>query len=102
MQEGDKWLALGETRRVVTLCKTACGIGTIQPLPLAKGPDGTKGFRSHRTVRVEQPKTREGVIGRAWTRAWHTPISPTTFALFLLSGILLVLTVLVLFFLNWL
>ena len=36
--EGDKWLALGETRRAATLCKTACGIGTVEPLSLAKGP----------------------------------------------------------------
>ena len=33
--EGDKWLALGETRRAATLCKTACGIGTIEQIPLA-------------------------------------------------------------------
>ena len=98
LEGGDKWLALGETRRAATLCKTACGIGTIKPLPLAKGPGGTKGCRSHRTIRVEQPKPREGFIGRAWTRVWHTPISPATFALYLLSGFLLVLTVLVLFF----
>ena len=63
--ERDKWLALGETRRMVTLCKTACGLGTIQPLPLAKGPDGTKCFRRHHTVKAKQPKTCEGIIGRA-------------------------------------
>ena len=63
--EADKWLALGETRKAATLCKMACGPGTIQPLPLAKGPDGTKCFRRHHTVKAKQPKTCEGIIGRA-------------------------------------
>ena len=101
--EGDKWLALGETRRAATLCKTACGIGTIEPLPLAKGPDGTKGFKIHRTAKKEDPPgAEEGVVGRflsdVYTYVWKTPISPTTFALLMLSGAALALTVLVLFF----
>lgn len=101
--EGDKWLALGETRRAATLCKTACGIGTVEPIPLAKGPDGTIGFRMHRTAKGEDPPSaEEGVFGRfcshVYTCVWRTPISPTTFAILMLLGVVLATTVLELFF----
>ena len=95
--EEDKWLALGETRWAATLCKTACGLGTVEPLPLAKGPDGTKGFKLHRTARGEPPAVAWGP-GRLWDAFWNRPISPTAFALTIVSGSLLLLLVLVYFF----
>jgi hypothetical protein len=95
--EEDKWLALGETRRAAATCKTTSAMGGNHPFSLAKGPDGTKGFRMHRTARREPPSAGEGVIGRVWTYVWQTPMSPTTFALLMLSAASFVLMVLVLF-----
>ena len=88
--EEDKWLALGETRRAAATCKTTSAMGGNHPFSLAKGPDGTKGFKKHRTAR--------GGPGRLWNDFWNRPISPSAFALLLISGGLLVLLVLVLFF----
>jgi hypothetical protein len=96
--EEDKWLALGETRRAAATCKTTSAMGGNHPFSLAKGPDGTKGFKKHRTARGEFPSADAWGPGRLWDNFWNRPISPSAFALLLITGGLLVLLVLVLFF----
>jgi len=73
-------------------------MGGNHPFSLDKGPDGTKGFKKHRTARGESPSADAWGPGRLWDNFWNRPISPSAFALLLITGGLLVLLVLVLFF----
>ena len=78
--EEDKWLALGETRRAAAKCKTIGGREEVHPFSLANGPDGTKGFKVHRTTRGES-SANAWEPGRLWDAFWNRPISPMAFAL---------------------
>ena len=93
----DKWLALGETRRAAATCKTTGGREELHPFSLAKGPDGTKGFKIHRTARGDSPVNAWGPE-RLWDAFWNRPISPAAFTLIMFSGLFIFLLVLVLFF----